>query len=702
MARRRGRRKKPFKFKFRKEIVYSVTSISLGLLGLIVMLSFTRQGLFLTTLYTTLHAAFGWTLLFAPFLLFALALMMTQLKWSLTNPNVFLGGLLIFASSMGLTQAGTLGEQLFLSIEILITPLGAVFVYLSLLMVGLIVLTNTPLEEFMLFVHDIFASFFKAIGSVKSAGSQSTPKPFETTSTKINIKGGESKKDDTPVPDEPPPDKKSSDFEDQIISTPSGETRIWKYPPITLLSTERGEKADRGDLNENARIIESTLSSFGIQAHVAEVNGGPAVTQYAIRIAEGTKLSKIKALQNDLALALAAPTGQIRIEAPIPGRSLVGIEIPNRSAEIVTLRDTLLDKELKKHKSKLAIGLGLGVSGETIIGDIKKMPHLLVAGATGSGKSVCINTIICTLLYRNSPQELKLIMVDPKRVELTGYNGIPHLLTPVITDSERVVAALQWTVKKMDERYKMFQEVGARNIDEYNELSGFTAMEHILIVIDELADVMLFAPSKVEDLITRLAQMSRATGIHLLVATQRPSVNVITGLIKANIPARIAFNVTSMVDSRVIIDMPGAEKLIGKGDMLFIPPDKALPMRIQGTFVKNHEINALIDYLKKSIQGEIEYQEEVTEKYLTEASDANAGTGEEKDELFDEAVIAVVQAGKGSTSYLQRRLSIGYNRAARIMDQLETFGVVGSQDGVKPREVIVKSFEEYQAKNQQE
>lgn len=701
MARRRGRRKKPFKLKFRKEIVYSVASILLGLLGFVVMLSFTRQGLFLTTIYTTLHAAFGWTLLVVPFLLFTMSLMLTQLKWTITSPNIFFGGTLIFVASMGLTQAGTLGEQLFLSIEILITSLGAIVVYLSLLTVGFIVLTNTPLEEFLLVIHDIFSSIFKAIGSVKSAKSNNpSQKPFETTSTKINIKG-ESKKDE-PSQEEPSREQKSPpDFEDQIISTRSGETKIWKYPPISLLSTERGEKADRGDLNENARIIEGTLGSFGIQAHVAEVNGGPAVTQYAIRIAEGTKLSKIKSLQNDLALALAAPTGQIRIEAPIPGRSLVGIEIPNRSAEIVTLRDTLLDKDLKKSKSKLAIGLGLGVSGETIMGDIKKMPHLLIAGATGSGKSVCINTIICTLLFRNSPQELKFIMVDPKRVELTGYNGIPHLLTPVITDSERVVAALQWTVKKMDERYKMFQEVGARNIDEYNELSGFTAMEHIILMIDELADVMLFAPSKVEDLITRLAQMSRATGIHLIVATQRPSVNVITGLIKANIPARIAFNVTSMVDSRVIIDMPGAEKLLGKGDMLFVPPDKALPMRIQGTFVKNNEINALIDYLKKSTQGEIEYQEEVTEKYLSEASSSLGDGSEEKDELFDEAVQAVIEAGKGSTSYLQRKLSIGYNRAARIMDQLETYGVVGPQDGVKPREVIVRSFEEYQAKNQE-
>ena len=321
------------------------------------------------------------------------------------------------------------------------------------------------------------------------------------------------------------------------------------------------------------------------------------------------------------------------------------------------------------------------------------MPHLLIAGATGSGKSVCINTIITTLLYRNSPQEIKFILVDPKRVELSMYNGIPHLLTPVITESDRVIAALQWAVKKMDERYKMFAEVGARNINDYNELSGFTAMEHIVIIIDELADIMLFAPSKVEDLITRLAQMARATGIHLILATQRPSVNVITGLIKANIPARIAFNVTSMVDSRVIIDSPGAEKLLGKGDMLFVPPDLPLPKRIQGSFVTNPEIKALIEFLKSSSEGEVEYQEEVTEKYLSEATGTGGSGGDDRDELFAAAVEAVIQAKKGSTSYLQRKLSIGYNRAARIIDQLESSGVVGPQDGVKPRAVLITSYE---------
>lgn len=697
MARKRGRRKKPFKVKLKKEILYSIVTVIFSLLALIILLSLTRQGLFLSAVYVTLFNLFGWTLLILPFLFISLALMMTQLKWPITNPNVFVGGLLMFLGAMSITRAGQLGDQIFGSIEILITGFGAGAAFFALFIIGLMVLTNTPLDEFLIFIHDMFSKLLESLGKVKSTTNSDKVKlnKLDTIQqTKINIPGMDSQLEKKS--EKPTPKKEEKDFESEITSVSPQGTQIWKYPPLSILSSDKGAKADRGDLKENANIIESTLDSFGIQAKVAEVNGGPAVTQYAIRIAEGTKLSKIKSLQNDLALALAAPTGQIRIEAPIPGRSLVGIEIPNRSAEFVTLKEILTSKEMKSNKSKLAIGLGLGVSGDPAIADIKKMPHVLIAGATGSGKSVCVNTIITTILFRNSPDEVKFILIDPKRVELTGYNGIPHLLTPVINEPERVIAALQWAAKKMDERYKLFQEVGARNIEEYNELSGFTAMEYIVIVIDELADIMLFAPSKVEDLITRLAQMARATGIHLVLATQRPSVNVITGLIKANIPARIAFNVTSMVDSRVIIDTPGAEKLLGKGDMLFVPPDQALPKRIQGTFVNNQEIRDLIEHLKKQAEGDVEYEEEVTEKYLSEGP--GAGGLDDIDELFDEAILACIEAGKGSTSYLQRKLSVGYNRAARIMDQLEVAGVVGPQDGPKAREVLVSSLEEWKSR----
>jgi len=704
MAHKRGRRKNPFKLKLKKDIIYSITSVVFGTLALITLLSFTRQGSLLTTVYSVMYIAFGWTMFIVPFLLLALSLMMTSLKWSLASPSLLLGGTLIFTGLLGLSQAGKLGQTFFSSIAIFVTRVGAGIIYFAVMFIGIMVLTNTPLEEFVMWIASLFASIKsglskdKAVAILKSAPSVAKPFNPDGVKTKINIPGGDHKEEPVSVGKtllkrETPPD-----FESQIKTSigSDGSTKIWKYPPLSLLSKERGSKADRGDIKENAHIIESTLDSFGIRAKVAEVNGGPAITQYAIKIAEGTKLSKIKSLQTDLALALAAPTGQIRIEAPIPGRNLVGIEIPNRSPEYVTLYEIMNHPDMKKEKSRLAVGLGLSVSGAPSIADIKKMPHALVAGSTGSGKSVCINTIITTLLFRNSPQELRFIMVDPKRVELTGYNGIPHLLTPVITDTERVISALQWATKEMDRRYKMFAEVGARNIEDFNEASGFTAMEYIVIVIDELADIMLTSPTKVEELIVRLAQMARATGIHLIVATQRPSVNVITGLIKANIPTRIAFNVASMIDSRVIIDSPGAEKLLGKGDMLFVPPDRPLPARIQGTYVTNGEIKALIDFLKASGEAVVEYKAEVTEKYLGDEDDGDSGT--QKDPAFDEAASVVISAGKASTSYLQRRMSLGYNRAAKIMDQLERAGVIGSAEGAKPRTVLITSLEELKAR----
>lgn len=671
-----------------------MVSVFFATLSLITLLSFTRSGVLLTTVYAVMHQAFGWTMFVVPFLFLCISLMMTSLKWALASPSLLLGGTLFFTGLLGISRAGTLGETIFSAIAVMLTSVGAIIVYFAVMLIGVMVLTNTPLEDFMLWIAGGFNVIKNALNNRKIKKSKAIqPKLFNTDNlkTKINIP-------ETTSPNPPLKREATPDFESQIntVSSVDGTTKIWKYPPLSLLATSNGSKADRGDIKENAAIIESTLESFGIRAKVSEVNGGPAITQYAIKIAEGTKLSKIKALQTDLALRLAAPTGQIRIEAPIPGRNLVGIEIPNRSPEYVTLYEIMNHPDMKKEKSRLAVGLGLGVSGLPEIADIKKMPHILVAGSTGSGKSVCINTIITTLLFRNSPQELRFIMIDPKRVELTGYNGIPHLLTPVITDTDRVISALQWATKEMDKRYKMFAEVGSRNIEDYNELSGFTAMDYIVIVIDELADIMLTSPSKVEDLIVRLAQMARATGIHLVIATQRPSVNVITGLIKANIPTRIAFNVASMIDSRVIIDSPGAEKLLGKGDMLFVPHDRPLPTRIQGTYVTNQEIKNLIDFLKANGKEAVQYQEEVTEKYLGAEDDDPDNTV--RDVQFDEAVMVVINAGKASTSYLQRKMSLGYNRAAKIMDQLERSGVIGPPEGAKPRPILIHSLEELKAR----
>ncbi|PIR99057.1 DNA translocase FtsK [Candidatus Collierbacteria bacterium CG10_big_fil_rev_8_21_14_0_10_44_9] len=704
MSRRRGRRKNPFKLKLKKNIVYSIVSVFFGTLSLITLLSFTRQGALLSTIYLVMYQAFGWTMFVVPFLFLCISLMMTSLKWTLASPALLLGGTLFFTGLLGLSRAGTLGETIFSAIAVFVTNIGAGIIYFAVTLIGVMVLTNTPLEDFMLWIGGGFTAIKNVLGSRKTKESKAIQSKLfnaDNLKTKINIPGANNSdavKPTSEVKSIQSSKSGSTDFESQIKNTvgKDGTIKIWKYPPLSLLSTSNGSKADRGDIKENASIIESTLDSFGIRAKVAEVNGGPAITQYAIKIAEGTKLSKIKALQTDLALRLAAPTGQIRIEAPIPGRNLVGIEIPNKSPEYVTLYEIMNHPDMKKEKSRLAVGLGLGVSGLPEIADIKKMPHILVAGSTGSGKSVCINTIITTLLFRNSPQELRFIMIDPKRVELTGYNGIPHLLTPVIVDTDRVIAALQWATKEMDKRYKMFAEVGSRNIEDYNEQSGFTAMEYLVIVIDELADIMLTAPSKVEDLVVRLAQMARATGIHLVIATQRPSVNVITGLIKANIPTRIAFNVASMIDSRVIIDSPGAEKLLGKGDMLFVPHDRPLPTRIQGTYVTNTEIKNLIDFLKASGEEVVQYKEEVTEKYLGEKSGDDSGT--ERDPLFEDAAIVVMSAGKASTSYLQRKMSLGYNRAAKIMDQLEKAGVIGPPEGVKPRSILIASLEELKSR----
>jgi DNA segregation ATPase FtsK/SpoIIIE, S-DNA-T family len=489
---------------------------------------------------------------------------------------------------------------------------------------------------------------------------------------------------------------------EKLVSNALVNNGIWEYPPLTLLSDLPGQKADRGDIKKIATVIEKTLQSFGIEARVVEVNLGPAVTQYALEIALGTKLSKITALANDLALATEAPTGQIRIEAPIPGRSMVGIEIPNRSLEVVTLKTMLASTAMQKAKSKLSVSMGLDVSGTPVIADISKMPHVLVAGTTGSGKSVLINAFIASLLFRASPAEVKLILVDPKRVEFTGYNGIPHLLTPVIVEVEKILSALKWAVGEMDRRYKIFAERGVRNIDSYNELSGFQALPYIIIVIDELADLMMFAPVEVEDAIARIAQMARATGIHLVIATQRPSVNVITGLIKANVPTRIAFNVSSMIDSRVIIDSPGAEKLLGRGDMLYIPPDQAKPTRIQGAFLSEKEVKKLVEFLKERTPH-VEYTEEITNQQVMMKKGGPSSAGADgKDALFQEAIRVVCQHDRASASLLQRRLSVGYARAARILDQLEEVGIVGPGEGSKPRDVLARNAEEVLAGLQQQ
>jgi DNA segregation ATPase FtsK/SpoIIIE, S-DNA-T family len=686
MARRRSVYRVP-KLKLKSKTIVAVASlISFALAGLSII-SFVSDVSSLQFWRELLFGAMGWTSYFAPVIFLLSALVLQKVKWSFGQPNVLLGLILIVISLSGLTaslspdMAGSMGLTLWEQLASFVTVFGAALLLIGGFLVGLVVFFNTSLSQ----IFKIFTSTFGLIQSKILEPIFNRPKTFKANNIPIKVSGMQDSA--------PKPIKKETVMADELVQNVAGETKVWKYPPLSLLSDKNSAAADRGDIKKNASTIEKTLESFGVAATVAEVNGGPAVTQYALKISAGTKISKIANLQHDLALSLATPTGTVRVEAPIPGKSLVGIEVPNKTLEVVGLRGILASDEMASRKSKLAVALGRDTASSPIIVDIDKMPHALIAGTTGSGKSVLMNAIITTLLFRNSPQELKLILIDPKRVEMTNYNGIPHLLTPVITEPEKILSALKWSMAEMDRRYKLFQSVGVRNISGYNEMSGFQALPYIVIVIDELADLMMFAPVEVEDAITRLAQMARATGIHLLVATQRPSVDVITGLIKANIPCRIAFNVSSMIDSRVILDTPGAEKLLGRGDMLFMPPDASKPVRIQGPQVQDPEINALIKFLKESGIAP-EYTAEVTEMPLGRINGKGGDSGEE-DGLFDEAVRTVCQYDRASASLLQRRLKVGYARAARIIDELESAGIIGPGDGAKPRDVLVKDAEGY-------
>ncbi len=460
----------------------------------------------------------------------------------------------------------------------------------------------------------------------------------------------------------------------------------WEFPALDLLELAKG-KAKPGNVAKNVETIQKTLKDFNISVTMGDVNIGPTVTQYTLKPADGVKLAQITARNNDLALALAAPS--IRIEAPIPGKSLVGIEVPNQVPAAVTLREVLETEDFKAVKSSLTLALGRNAAGDPLSVDLKKMPHLLIAGSTGSGKSIAINSLITGLLYQNTPRDLRMILVDPKRVEFTPYNDIPHLLAPVVTEPDKTINILKWSLVEMERRYKMLQEVGSRDIESYNGKHKDAPLPYIVIVIDELADLMAQSAKEVEGAIVRLAQMARAVGMHLVVATQRPAVDVITGLIKANITTRMAFTVASQIDSRTIIDMAGAEKLLGKGDMLFVSPEysSSKPRRIQGCLITEKEIKSVTDFVKSLASPQ--YEEEVVNFAPKGAGGAGGGDGEIDDDMYDDAKQTVIQAGKASASLLQRRLRIGYARAARLLDLLEDQGVIGPADGAKPRDVLV-------------
>ena len=491
----------------------------------------------------------------------------------------------------------------------------------------------------------------------------------------------------------------SEQLSEEIVEKP------YEFPPVELLHRGKSTSStSQKELRDTAVKLQQTLSNFGVRVTVSDVSCGPAVTRYEIQPEQGVKVSRIVSLADDIKLNLAA--ADIRIEAPIPGKAAVGIEVPNKETSGVTLRELIESKPFEESKSPIAFGVGKDIAGQVVVADIAKMPHVLIAGATGSGKSVCINTIIMSILYRAKPSEVKLIMIDPKVVELSVYNGIPHLMIPVVTDSKKAAGALNWAVAEMDDRYKKFAQAGVRDLKGYNakveQLKDIEAedkpakLPQLVIIIDELADLMMIAKNEVEDAIVRLAQLARAAGIHLVIATQRPSVDVITGLIKANVPSRIAFAVSSGVDSRTILDMVGAEKLLGKGDMLFSPAGYPKPARIQGAFVSDDEVSAVVEFLKANCGESGGYHDDVARKIDNPAFAESQAFGNDYDDYFAEAGRYLIEKGKGSVSILQRVYRIGFNRAARIMDQLEEAGVMGPEEGTKPRKVLMTmdEFEE--------
>ncbi len=709
MARRKTLVKLPFfKFKINKQTIFNIIGFFLIASGLISLISFIKnfnqesEGKLLYKFNTYLIEKFGFLSIFIPFILIFLSgHFFNTKKFKVVKPNLSIGLIIIFLSLLGLFNSGTYGKTIFENLSNDFTKLGAI-IFLSLFfLIGLVVFLETSIDVFLLFlislvkstivfIKNYFLRIFLSKNNNENKLKINENKNFEENKNKFKliIKDYQESKNLNI-------NKKSAINETipepKINIKPFVTSKsIWVFPPISLLEDFPNDGSDKGDIKENAAKIEQTLDSFGIRARVVEVNPGPTVTQYAIEIPLGTRLSKVTALANNLALALATKTGQVRIEAPIPGKSLVGIEIPNIKPEIVSLKKMLSSLVFTENNDPLLVPLGLDVSGQPIAASIAKMPHVLIAGATGSGKSVLLNAWISAILFRTRPEELRLILVDPKRVELSIYNGIPHLANQVIVEASSIISALKWTVKEMEERYKLFVKFGARNIESYNSIEGVEKKPYLVFIIDELADLMIFAPNEAEELITRIAQMARATGIHLVLATQRPSVDVITGLMKANIPTRIAFNVSSMIDSRVIIDMPGAEKLLGKGDMLYLPPDRAKPLRIQGPFITEKEVLNLVNFLKTQYP-EIHYTEEILTQPVTVKSPGTGNiniNGGDLDPLFNQALEIVMQHNKASTSLLQRRLSIGYSRAAKILDQMEAAGYVGPAEGSKPREVL--------------
>ncbi|MDO8493612.1 MAG: DNA translocase FtsK [bacterium] len=706
--------------RFRDETRHGIAAIIFIILSIFFALArFEMAGPAGNFTYTLLYKMFG-----TGYLLFSLICLMLGLSFLRSiRPNIFtvslLGGLFFLLSSLGVldvifTQStgetitgGLVGHLVSAPFLMLFDKIITVIFLVAVSIISVLIMFETQMTlEWSLFGKKLFTKDEDVPGGdipleeVRLAVPEPLPKPVV-----------EQQKEEEKI-SEPPREERSkktitekigSFFDDNLRAK---SNKQFDPPPLSLLETDTG-KPDVGDIKANANIIKRTLLNFGIDVEMDEISIGPSITRYSLKPAEGVKLSRILALQNDLALALAAHP--IRIEAPIPGKSLVGIEIPNKAKSTVGLGTLLAAKKFQESTLPLLIPFGKGVSGIPYFGDLAKAPHMLIAGTTGSGKSVTIHTIITALLYRNPPEHLRFIMIDPKRVELTLYNGIPHLLTPVITDPKKAILSLKWAAKEMERRYNILEQCVARDINSYHQYladklvankeekaDSKESMPFIVIIIDELATIMSAYPRELEAAIVRLAQMSRAVGIHIILSTQRPSVEIITGLIKANVPSRIALQVPSQIDSRTILDMPGAEKLLGAGDMLYITGDTSKPVRVQSGYISENEVKKVVKYLKDT------YKEELPDEIaLTEAGDTSSGSdldfgsgsdeeGGEDDEMYEEAKELVIKIGKASSSLLQRKLKLGYARAARIIDLLEEKGVIGPGDGARPREVYQK------------
>ncbi len=708
-----------------KETIRGIAAVLFFVIALFFLLAaFGKAGVVGEKLYTLFSFLFGIGFYLLPILFFILCIsFFKSIHQKLALPHT-LGGLLFFVSSLSLITitfppisghgaGGLVGGFISSPLLSLFDLYASVILLIALIIVSLLVILDTSLS--FSFITRIFKKKDAILGDQTGKGTptqseayiKEMPQDKEAEMRAVKNKEDVARENAKDAPKEISKDAHKKD--DFGINPLSFNGKVFTPPPLSLLEVDKG-KPGVGDIKANSNIIKRTLSNFGIQVEMDEISIGPSITRYALKPAEGVKLSRIVGYQQDLSLALAAHP--IRIEAPIPGKSLVGIEVPNSTKTKVGLGSLLNSSDFQNSDKPLLVTLGKGISGMSHFSNLAKAPHMLIAGATGSGKSVTIHAIISSLLYRNSPDNLKFIMVDPKRVELTLYNKIPHLLTPVITDAKKAILALKWAAKEMDRRYDILQAETLQNIESYHknivepELKRLTksksnaedtnakaieTMPYIVIVIDELADIMQSYPRELEAAIVRLAQMSRAVGIHLILSTQRPSVNVITGLIKANIPTRIALQVASQIDSRTILDMSGAEKLLGAGDMLYLSGEMSQPQRIQSAFISETETKAIVKYLVQSYENEIPNEINLTgsneKNSIFESTLGDEKSGDE-DDLYEEARQTVMEAGKASTSYLQRKLGVGYARAARLVDMLEERGVIGPGSGAKAREVL--------------